>query len=141
MSIQIDDIEIDDGEIKIVFTRASGPGGQNVNKVSSAVQLRFDVLNSASLPADVKPRLARLAGRRMTDDGVLVLESKRYRTQEQNRQDALDRLVDLVTRARHAPSPRRKTHPTAASQQRRLETKHRRGQLKRQRRLDGSPEE
>lgn len=140
MTLQIKDIELDEGEIQVIFTRASGPGGQNVNKVSSAVQLRFDVLASPSLPADVKPRLTRLAGRRMTEDGVLVLEAKRYRSQEQNRQDAIERLVELIGRARHAPPARRKTRPTAASQQRRLESKRQRGQVKRQRRFEISDE-
>jgi ribosome-associated protein len=140
MAIQIKDIELDEGEIQVVFTRASGPGGQNVNKVSSAVQLRFDVLASPSLPTDVKPRLARLAGSRMTQDGVLVLEARRYRSQEQNRQDAVERLVELIGRARHAPPVRRKTRPTTASQQRRLESKRRRSQVKRQRRFGISDE-
>jgi ribosome-associated protein len=136
MTLQIKDIELDEAEIQVIFTRASGPGGQNVNKVSSAVQLRFDVLASPSLPAEVKPRLARLAGRRMTEDGVLVLEAKRYRSQEQNRQDAVERLVELIGRARHAPPARRKTRPTAASKERRLESKRQRGQVKRQRRFE-----
>ena len=107
---------------------------QNVNKVSSAVQLRFDVLDSVSLPAEVKPRLVKLAGNRVTDDGMLILEAKRFRTQEANRQDALERLLDLVTRAQHVPRPRHKTRPTAASRRRRLDSKRRHGQLKRQRR-------
>jgi ribosome-associated protein len=111
-----------------------------VNKVSSAVQLRFDVLASPSLPAEVKPRLVKLAGRRMTEDGVLVLEAKRYRSQEQNRQDAVERLVELIGRARHAPPARRKTRPTAASQQRRLESKRQRSQVKRQRHYEISDE-
>jgi ribosome-associated protein len=140
MTIRVKDIEIDESEIQIVFMRASGPGGQNVNKVSSAVQLRFDVLASPSLPAEVKPRLVKLAGSRMTDEGVLILEAKRYRTQEQNRQDAIERLVELITRALYVPRPRRKTHPSAASRQRRLDSKHRHGQLKRQRRTS-IPEE
>lgn len=140
MSIRIGDIELDEGEIQIVFTRASGPGGQNVNKVSSAVQLRFDVPGSASLPGEVKPRLLKLAGSRVTEEGVLILEAKRYRTQEANRQDALERLQELITRAQYVPRPRHKTRPTAASQRRRLDSKRRHGQLKRQRRF-GVPDQ
>ena len=127
-------IAIDENEIKERFIRASGPGGQNVNKVSSAVQLRFDVAASTTVPKEVKVRLMRLAGSRMTEGGVLVINARRYRTQERNRRDALERLVSLLRRAAKPPKPRKKTRPTFASRQRRLATKQRRGDIKRLRR-------
>ena len=127
---------LDDGEIEESFVRASGPGGQNVNKVSSAVQLRFDLSGSRSLPEDLRERLARLAGHRLTRDGVIVIIAQRYRTQERNRQDALDRLVALIRRAAAPPTPRRPTKPTAAAKRRRLEAKARRGAIKELRRAD-----
>jgi ribosome-associated protein len=127
-------IAIDEREIGETFVRASGPGGQNVNKLSTAVQLRFDVRGSPSLPGDVKARLERLAGTRLTRDGVLVITAQRHRTQARNRQDALDRLVDLIRRAATPPLPRRATKPTAASRERRIESKKRRGGIKRLRR-------
>jgi ribosome-associated protein len=123
-------ISIDEREITESFVRASGPGGQNVNKLSTAVQLRFDVRGSPSLPADVRARLERLGGSRLTRDGVLVITAQRHRTQARNRQDALDRLVDLIRCAATPPTPRRATKPTAASRERRIETKKRRAKVK-----------
>ena len=129
-----DHISIDEREIEESFVRASGPGGQNVNNLATAVQLRFDVRRSPSLPEGVRTRLERLAGTRMTRDGVLVIIAQRHRTQARNRDDALDRLVDLVRRAAVAPRPRRPTRPTAAARERRIEAKKHRGGVKRQRR-------
>jgi ribosome-associated protein len=127
-------ISIDEGEIQQDFVRSSGPGGQNVNKVATAVQLRFDVQRSPSLPGDVRQRLIRLAGRQMTDDGVLIINARQYRSQERNRQDAMQRLIDLIRRAAEKPKPRHKTRPTLASKARRLESKRRHAETKRARR-------
>jgi len=129
-------ISIDEDEIRFAFIRSSGPGGQNVNKVATAVQLRFDVAGSASLPEQLKPRLARLAGGRMTAGGVLVIDARRYRSQQRNRLDATDRLVSLIRRAAAPPKPRRPTRPTAASKRRRLDQKRRRSKIKKLRRDD-----
>jgi ribosome-associated protein len=123
-------ISIGAGELEEHFIRASGPGGQNVNKLASAVQLRFDVRRSPSLPDDVRARLERLAGRRLTREGVIVINAQRHRTQERNREDARERLVDLIRRAAVAPVPRRATKPTAGARERRLESKKRRSSIK-----------
>jgi ribosome-associated protein len=124
-------IAIDERELEESFVRASGPGGQNVNKLATAVQLRFDVRASPSLPEAVRGRLERLAGRRLTRDGVLVITAQRYRTQERNRVDALARMVELVRQAAEPPPPpRRATRPTAGSKRRRLDAKTRRGAVK-----------
>jgi ribosome-associated protein len=129
--IRIDDrISIEERELEERFIRASGPGGQNVNKLATAVQLRFDVRHSPSLPAEVRTRLERLAGRRLTRDGVLVINAQRHRTQERNRQDGLDRLIALIQRAAVAPVPRRRTKPPAGARERRLQSKKRRGSIK-----------
>jgi ribosome-associated protein len=123
-------ISIAERELEEHFIRAPGPGGQNVNKLASAVELRFDVRRSPSLPEDVRARLERLAGRRLTREGVLVIDAHRHRTQARNRQDARERLVDLIQRAAVAPVPRRATKPTAGSRARRLESKKRRSAIK-----------
>ena len=130
-------IAIDESELQQEFIRASGPGGQNVNKVATAVQLRFDVGNSPSLPDDVRERLIRLAGRRITEGGVLIIDARRFRTQERNRQDAIHRLVELIRKAAERPKPRRKVKPTLKSKRRRLEAKRRRSEKKQMRRPVG----
>ncbi|HWP46533.1 MAG TPA: alternative ribosome rescue aminoacyl-tRNA hydrolase ArfB [Candidatus Limnocylindrales bacterium] len=127
-------LAIDESEIQEDFIRTSGPGGQNVNKVATGVQLRFDVVNSPSLPEDVRKRLIHLAGRRITKEGILRIDARRFRTQEQNRRDALDRLIELIRKASEEPKPRRKTKPSPASKEHRLKTKRHRSETKRRRR-------
>jgi len=129
-----DTISLDDSEIDESFVRSSGPGGQNVNKLSTAVQLRFDVRRSPSLPNDVAIRLMALAGKRLTKDGVIVLVAQNHRTQERNRAEALERLVDLIRQAAVRPIPRRPTRPTRASKEKRLEGKKLRSGIKGMRR-------
>ena len=128
-----DAISLDEEELSESFILASGPGGQNVNKVSSAVQLRFDVAHSLSLPQDVRVRLTALSGRRLTKDGVLVILARGHRTQERNRADAREKLFELIRQAATAPKPRRPTKPTKASKRRRLESKTARAEIKRAR--------
>ncbi len=133
-------IHLDEGELEFRFARASGPGGQHVNKVESMVQLRFDVANSPSLPDEVRARLMTIARRRLTREGILVIRAQRYRMQERNRQDALNRLIELIQRAAKRPRPRKPTRPTAASRRERIDEKRRRSAVKRLRRPPGPSE-
>jgi ribosome-associated protein len=127
-------IQIDEQDLEFTFIHSNGPGGQNVNKVSSAVQLRFNVRETSSLPVEVKQRLVRIAGRRMTSGEILIIEARQYRSQEKNRQAAQERLIRLIQQAVEPPKPRHKTRPTRASITRRLESKRKRGEIKRMRR-------
>lgn len=131
-------LSIDEADLEFDYIRASGPGGQNVNKVATAVQLRY---NPSSLPDDIRARLAHLAGSRLTEGGFILIEAKRYRTQEQNRADAVARLVRLIWQAARPPVPRKATRPTLASKQKRLEQKRRRSAVKTLRRAPASPDE
>jgi len=133
-----DNVMLDDNELQERFVRASGPGGQNVNKVSTAVELRFDVRGSASPPAEVRRRLERLAGRRLTEDGVLIIRAERFRTQERNREDARERLMDLIATAAVVPKRRVRTRPPRAAKERRHEAKAKRSDVKRLR--SGKPD-
>lgn len=128
-------VKIDESELQFDFIRASGPGGQNVNKVASSAQLRFDVRNSPSLAPDVKERLIRLAGSRVTESGILIIEARRYRTQEQNRADAILRLATLIQKALEVPKPRKATRPGVTARAARVSEKRRRGETKRIRRF------
>jgi ribosome-associated protein len=125
-------LQIDERELQIDFVRASGPGGQNVNKVATAAQVRFDV-RASSLPEEAKARLVKLAGSRMTNEGVLLIEAKRFRTQERNREDAVQRFAELVRKSLVEPKARKKTRPTQASKHERLKEKKRRGEIKKMR--------
>lgn len=126
-------MQIDENELEFSFFRADGPGGQNINKVATAVQLRFDVWQSNWLPEEVKSRFIKLAGKRMTQDGILVIQARRFRTQERNREDAIARFNLLVQKALQKPKARKRTKPSAASTEKRLEKKKQRGEIKRSR--------
>ncbi len=134
-------IVIPDSELEVRFVHASGPGGQHVNKVATACQLRFDAAGSPSLPDDVRARLLRLAGRRATADGVVVIDARRFRSRERNLDDAVARLTALLEQALRRPKPRRATRPTTASRERRLQQKRRRSRIKRERRRPGGEED
>ena len=125
---------IDESDLQLDFVRSSGPGGQNVNKVSTAAHLRFDVRQSAALSSEVRERMKRIAGKKMTEDGILIIKASRFRSQEKNRKDALERLIELVRQAAVKPKQRRKTRPSSAARERRLSAKKKRSEIKRRRR-------
>jgi ribosome-associated protein len=129
-------IFIPENEIQFSFIRSSGPGGQNVNKVSTAVQLRFDIVNSPSLNDEIKRRLIEKSGNRVTKEGILIIEAKRFRTQESNRQDAVERFIELIRKAEKKPKKRIKTKPSKESRQKRIEEKKKRSEVKKMRQIN-----